>query len=171
MAEIKSTIELMMERTSGMRLSDEEKRKIHEDELMKRARGLTNKLVEGSGRPEDVTALLSEGSQEDRELLESHIWNGLIDTMPRDRSALKHLEILEQLPRAKEKQAELEEARAALKTSEKDRAKDRSKLVTKERKKLASFGISGSAVIPKISDVPDTNFSAAVEKLRTEAGA
>lgn len=170
MGEIRSTVDLMMERTTGMVLSPEEKEKLRLEDLRKMAKGLTLKLLERPAEADEIIAGLSGQPEQDRALLESMIWEEMIDAIPTDQSALKHVELMQKLPKAETRAALLREVRSLLKSGLKDRTKDRKKILTREKKKLASLGISGTAVVPKIPDesVADSDLAAAVEQLKTD---
>lgn len=152
MGEIRSTIDLMMERTKGMALSDEEKEKFRREELEKKARGLRTRLVEN---PADADRIISGIDEEDpkkrREILDL-LWDELVDALIPGRAGAKLLDVLEKLPRAEEKADVLARMRSELKSAEKNRVKDVKKVLNRERKKLASIGISGSAVVPKLPE-------------------
>ena len=47
MAEIKSTMDLIMERTKGLTLSPKEKEEIHREEWLKKAKGWIQKFLDG----------------------------------------------------------------------------------------------------------------------------
>lgn len=170
MGEIRSTIDLMMERTTGMLLTPEEKEKLRLEDLRKKAKGLTLKLLERPTEADEIIAGLSEQPEQDRALLESMIWEEMIDAIPADESAIKHVELMQKLPEAETRAAVLGEVRTLLKSGLKDRTKDRKKILTREKKKLASLGISGTSVVPKIPDesVADSDLAAAVEKLKSD---
>ncbi|MEJ2716778.1 MAG: hypothetical protein P8182_06500 [Deltaproteobacteria bacterium] len=170
MGEIRSTIDLMMERTTGMVLSPEEKEKLRLEDLRKKAKGFTLKLLERPTEADEIIAGLGEEPEQDRALLESLVWEEMIDALPADESALKHVELMQKLPQAETAAPLFGEVRALLKSGLKDRSKDRKKILTREKKKLASLGISGTAVVPKIPDesAADSDLAAAVEKLKSD---
>ena len=58
---------------------------------------------------------------------------------------------MEMLPAGKAKAPTLHELRTSFKSRLKARGEDRKKVLAREKKKLAAAGISGSAVVPKIS--------------------
>jgi hypothetical protein len=146
--EIRSTIDLMMERTSGMTLSDDEKEEYYQDELKKKARGYRVKLLDSPTEIDQTLTLLD--GESDKLLLEAFLWEELVDTLPYDHTANRYLDIMEKLTQANLKAAVLDEVRALLKSSSKVRSQDHKKTLTREKKKLASFGISGAAVLPKM---------------------
>ena len=170
MGEIRSTIDLMMERTTGMVLSPEEKEKLRLEDLRKKAKGFALKLMERPIEADEIVGELGNEAQEDRALLEAMVWEEMIDALPADESAVKHVELMHKLPGSETRAALLGEVRTLLKSGLKDRTKDRKKILTREKKKLASLGISGTAVVPKIPDEAsaDSDLATALEKLKAE---
>ncbi|MEI7449335.1 MAG: hypothetical protein WCJ75_06895 [Desulfomonile sp.] len=150
MSEIRSTIDLMMDRTRGMSLSPEEKKRLHMEELRKKAKGFEIKILANPDSSDEIIASINNEPEDDAGILKSLVWNGLVQKMPKGEAVLKHLEILDKLPQAKAKGNILDDLRAILKTSLKNRNKDLKNILNSERKKLAAFGISGSAVVPKL---------------------
>jgi hypothetical protein len=147
LGEIRSTIDIMMERTSGMTLSDNEKDELHREELKKKARGYRVKLLDSPSEVDQTIASLD--GEADKSLLEALVWEELVDTLPNDHTANRHVGIMEKLPQATSKADVLDAIRTLMKSSSKVVAQDRKKVLTREKKKLASFGISGTAVLPK----------------------
>ena len=154
MSEIRSTIDIMMERTRGMSLSQEEKEQVRREEFKKRARGFRMRLLDSPSMADEILADLDTESNEDRSLLEAILWEELVETLHVDESAFTNLELLGKLPLAVSHAAVLAEMDAFLKSRMKGRALDREKILGRERKKLAAFGISGTAVVPKLPDEP-----------------
>ena len=150
MREIRSTIDLMMDRTRGMSLSPEEKKRLHMEELRKKAKGFEIKILANPDSSDEIIASINNEPEDDAGILKSLVWNSLVQNMPKGEGVLKHLEILDKLPQAKAKGKILDDLRAILKTSLKNRNKDLKNILNSERKKLAAFGISGSAVVPKL---------------------
>jgi hypothetical protein len=62
----------------------------------------------------------------------------------------KYLDIMELIDPGKANV--LKQIRATIKTSAKDKGSDKKKIIHKEKKRLAASGISGTAVVPKITD-------------------
>lgn len=170
MGDIKSTIDLIMERTRGMKLSSDERDDLRKEEFGKRAKGFRLKLVEDPTRPDEILTSLSDESPEDRTLLESLIWKEMVEHLPANQEILTHLDLMHHLPQARSKDRALGELRSLFKGGMKTSAEDRKKIVARERKKLAAQGISGTAVVPKIPK--DTEASpellAAMAKWKTQ---
>ncbi|MBM4327032.1 MAG: hypothetical protein FJ118_07695 [Deltaproteobacteria bacterium] len=150
MTEIRSTIDLMMERTRGMSLSEEEKDSLRREELTKRAKGFRIKLLDAASQADDILGSLANEPEADRKLLFSYLWNEMADGIPADHHAQKHLDIMEKLPQAAAKSELLGRFRELAKRFSKDQKKDKHKILAHEKKKLAALGISGAAVVPKM---------------------
>jgi hypothetical protein len=151
LGEILSTIDLMMQRTKGMSLSPEEKKDLHLEELRKKAKGFQLRLVEHPASGDETIASIDKENEDDAHTIKSLIWNDMVNNMPHGHELRKHLDILAKLPMAKKKSQLLDELRANLNSATKNRSKDLKNIANAERKKLAAFGISGSAVVPKVS--------------------
>ena len=152
MAEIRSTLDIIMERTRGMALSQEEKDQLRQDEFAKRAKGLQMRLLEDPANADVVLSSLGAMGDQDRTLLETLVWKTLVQDLPADRQGLKYVPVLRRLAPAKKKAPVLDGIEADFKAIAKAQGSEEKRLVAREKKKLASFGISGTAVIPKISD-------------------
>lgn len=168
MAEIRSTIDLMMEKTRGMTLSREERESLRLDDLRKRAKGFRIRLLQSPSAADETLSLLDELPPEDRDVLDDFIWEEMVETLPLDHQILQHLDLMEKLPQARVRGGTLEEIRSRYKTLLKDQAAERHKILAREKKKLADSGISGSAVVPKIPKKSDLNlnFSSNLESLK-----
>ncbi len=157
MGEIRSTLDLIMERTSGMALSEDEKKGIREESLRKRAKGFRMRLMESPDTVEEIFQSLGEETEEDRKDLESLIWRGLVESLTPDKEIFGALTLLEKLPQAGLKGPVLRELRARFTDELKDKSKDRKKILVKEQKKLATLGISGTAVVAKMPKESSTD--------------
>ncbi len=168
MAEIRSTIDLMMERTRGMSLSAEEKRDLHREDLRKKARGFVMKLLDNPSVSDEILAPLQDEPAEDRDILPAFIWNTLVESLPADHDLPKYLDVMGKLRQAGTKEHLLKELRSAFHTALKHQTEDRKKTVNREKKKLAAFGISGSAVMPKLPRVLDfgEDFALTLQKFK-----
>lgn len=154
MAEIRSTIDLIMERTRGMTLSEDEKGNLRREEFTRRARGLRLKLLDNPTGAEEILSALQSESEQDRTLLQSLLWEEMVQAVPADESALPQLELLGKMPQAGSKTSTLAQMRSFIKSRLKDRSRDRRTTLAREQKKLAAFGIAGTAVVPKLPKQP-----------------
>lgn len=168
--EIRSTIDLIMERTRGMSLSEEEKEDFRKEEFQKKARGLKLRLLDNPSTADEILAGLRQDSETDQRLLESLLWKELLGDLTADGPMVQRLDLLEKMPQAAGKEQILKALRDTFKASAKMRAKDRKKILARERKRLAAFGVSGSAVVPKLpadSDI-DTGFATKVDEYKAQ---
>jgi hypothetical protein len=170
LSEIRSTLDLIMDRTRGMALSQEEKESLHLEELGKRANGFKIRLLDDPSRADEILAVLDNEPEGDRLLLHELLWNTMVETLPADEEILKYVQIMEMLPSGKVKAAPLHELRASFKSWLKTRGEDRRKFVAREKKKLAAAGISGSAVVLKIpaGSGEEHGFDQELEKFKKE---
>jgi hypothetical protein len=170
MGEIRSTVELMMERTRGMTLSVEEQESLRKEKLGKIAKGYKMKLLQNPEGTDRILAALEQENPDDRELLEWLIWVQMVENLPTDVGILKHLDLMQILSPAKVKESAMTRLRAAFKIALKQHAPDRKKIILREKKKLAALGISGDAVVPKIpkNPEPDAEFMSVLEQCRKE---
>lgn len=169
MVEIRSTLDLIMDKTRGMSLSQEEKASLHMEGLRKRANGFKIRLLDDPSRADEILATLDNEPESDRRVLHSLLWNAMVESLPAHEELLKCLHIMEMLPAGQAKVATLHELRASFKSWLKTRGGDRKKVLARERKKLAAAGISGSAVVPKIptGSSAEQGFEQELGKLKT----
>lgn len=170
MGEIRSTLDLIMDRTRGMSLSLEEKESLHMEELRKRANGFKMRFLDDPSRVDEVLSTLGSESESDQRLLHALIWSAMLETLPADDEILKYLRIMEVLPAGRTNASTLHELRSSFKSWLKTRGGDRKKVLAREKKRLAAVGISGSAVEPKIpkGTVGEQGFEQELEKFKKE---
>jgi len=97
MAEIKSAVELAMERTKGLRLSHEEMEKMKEEEIQSKAVGLVNRFLEVDFHLREVERELAKFDPQQRRQLERLFLQNLITAMNLDRDNALILQGLETL--------------------------------------------------------------------------
>jgi hypothetical protein len=170
LGEIRSTLDLIMDKTRGMSLSQAEKESLHMEELRKRANGFKIRLLDDQSRADEILATLDSQPENDRRVLHSLLWNAMVESLPADEEILKCLHVMEMLPAGKANASKLHELRASFKSWLKTRGADRKKVLARERKKLAAAGISGSAVVPKIpkESSAEQGFEQHLGRLKTE---
>jgi len=153
-----------------MTLSSDEKERLRREDLLKRAKGFKIKLLHNPSATEEVLSPLDEYVPEDQRLLQDLIWQEMVESLPLDREILQHIDLMEKLPQSRPKGPILREIRSRFKTLLKDQAEERHKTLAREKKKLAAFGISGSAVVPKIPSQSSlhTDFSSDLESLKRD---
>jgi hypothetical protein len=151
LTEIRNTIDLMMERTSGMRLSEEEKHRIKREELEKKARGYALKLIDPNGPNQSTLSSLDQESPEERSILEPLVWKNIVQGISSEDDIKVVFDRFDDWPFFNSKRKKIEELRTKFKDQGKNKNKDKKNLLDREKRKLVDSGISGSAVIPKLS--------------------
>jgi hypothetical protein len=161
MAEIKSTLDLIMEKTRGLTMTEEEKRELREKNLVGKVRGLVQKYLDGAldmdRFREKAAALAGEAATDFSRILTKEVLsriepesdNGPLFAVIEQELETDTVRIRKRLERFEHK---LEEKRAA---HEKDL-----------RKMLKKRGISGSAVIPNLG--ADKDWLQLVARMRGE---
>jgi hypothetical protein len=153
MAEIKSTVELALERTKGLRLSHEEMEKMKEEEVQLKAVGLVNRFLEVDFHLRDVEKELAKFDPQQRKHLEQLFLQHLIEAMNLDREndlILQGLEAL--LPKSAWAVKKIKDLVQRYQLRKKDESlKTKTELLAG----LERLGISGSAVRPKVEGSPE----------------
>jgi hypothetical protein len=153
MAEIKSAVELAMERTKGIRLSHEEMEKMKEEEIQSKAVGWVNRFLQVDFHLREVEKELAKSDPQQRKHLERLFLQKLIEAMNLDRDNALILQGLETfLPtsaRAVEKIKDL------LQKYQEKKGDELRKTETELLARLERLGISGSAVHPKAEGSPE----------------
>lgn len=85
MAEIKSSIEIAMEKTKGLILSREEMQKIKDEELRTKAQSLVHRFLEVDFHLREVEKELAKLEGNQKKILEQLIWQQLIEAIDLDR--------------------------------------------------------------------------------------
>ncbi len=150
MAEIKSSIEIAMEKTKGLILSREEMQKIKDEELRAKAQSLVHRFLEVDFHLREMEKELAKLEPEPKKHLEKLILEHLIEAIDLDRNndlILEGLTTLRPLtsPLIKDVKTLLAEYQ-----EKKDKAFQETTAVI--IKGLEKKGISGSAIQPKVAE-------------------
>lgn len=143
MGEIKSTLELIMERTQNLSMSPEEKEENRRQEWLKKSRGWIQRFLDGRMAPEKVQEelLIPAPPSGWEKLLKEELVKGL-DLDGANEKRLLLLEVLLKHPSAPYQK--ILAAYADLATREKERQAERL------RQHWSGQGISGSALVPNL---------------------
>lgn len=148
MAEIKSTLDLIMERTKGLTMTEEEKKALHSRELGGKVKGWVQKCIDGTL---DLARLKEEIQQEKAKEpeLRPALLKELLDRVDPDGNSERVFQMMESI--LHRDTAPLRELIGGYRTelSEKER-----ELAAKAISDLAQQGISGSAVVPNLDRDP-----------------
>ena len=148
MAEIKSAIELAMERTKGLGLSPEEKEKLKDEEIQSRAHSLVNRFLEVDFHFKEVEKELSKYNPQQREHLEDLVFGTFSEAIQLDRDNDLIFQGLETL--RKQSKSTNEKIRKLLEEYGDRKNKEYDKIGKDILLKISRLGISGSAVQPKV---------------------
>ena len=153
MAEIKSAVELAMEKTKGMHLSREEKEKIKEEELHSKAQSLVNRFLEEDFRPGGVEKELARYTPDEREHVEKLIFRSLCEAIQLDRINDLLFQRIEAFQ--KESKNAIDKIRELIEDYRRRQEKEYRQAEKVLLKKWERQGISGSAVQPRIEGSPE----------------
>jgi len=148
MAEIKSAIEIAMERTQTLRLSSEEKERIKAEELQSKAHGLVNRFLEVDLHFRELAKELTKYSSEQRSQVEKIMIADFAAAMDLDRNNERIFQGVEILAPAKK--GLLGKGKVLIEEYQTQRGKERRKTEKALRHKLETRGITGTAVLPKL---------------------
>lgn len=162
MGEIKSTIDLVMERTKGMTLSGEEKRHLEEEREERMAYGLSARYLQGDVGLEELVKKTEGSPAPFRRAILTSMVEALV---PGGEEFLKALDALERL-KGKELQGPLKRGRDLSLQFAHALQKKRRKLKAELWDELAQRGVRGSAVEPNVDASP--RWKETVEELRRE---
>ena len=169
MSEIKSTIDIMMERTRGMGLSEAEKEQISRDALEKKARGYALKIHDYKDSTDKIVESLMGEPPDQLEELKKLVWNNLVSKIQNNDNLQSFMNVLENLDFVPGRKPVFQKYRSLLKDAQKDKSKDKKLIIDREKRKLADAGISGTAVVPKIPrDSEEQGINRLLENLKSE---
>ena len=153
MAEIKSAIEIAMEKTRGLRLSPEEEEKLREEEIRSKAHALVNRFLEVDLHFREVEKELAKYPSGQRIRLEKIMIQDLAEALDLDRDnelIFQGIEIL-----APEKEGAVPKIKQLTQGYQQQKEAARQKTAEALRAKWQSLGISGLAVVPKVAESPE----------------
>lgn len=145
MSEIKSTLDLIMERTKNLTLTDDEKREIKRKEEEERVRGLVQRSIDGTLLPAELDRELTGAIEDDPDFIKDTLHREIIERLDPDQDNGRLLDILERYVGI-----EKDLCTEKLDSFQIRAAAERKHLEEPLRKRLADAGIRGNAVIPNI---------------------
>ncbi len=164
MAEIKSAIELAMERTKGLHLSREEKGRLKEEEIQAKARALVNRYLEIDFHLREIERELAKQDQPQREQVESLFIRYLCEAIDLDRDNDLIFEGIESFRKGNE--VTLQKMKALIRDYRERKARAHGEAEKDLSANLERVGVSGSAVQPKTEGSPE--LEAALAKFKPE---
>ncbi len=172
MAEIKSTLDIIMEKAKGFTATEEEKAQFKRRDLEEKVRGLLHKALGGVMDLDRLSDQLAGLDKKDREIAMAVLLQQCLGTLDLEGDNKPVLEIMERLLKV-----DTSPLKAILKGYRKNLEKGKSELEEKIKKELEKVGISGSAVVPNVLAAPDWHryaselrekFLAALESIRNK---
>jgi hypothetical protein len=148
MAEIKSTLDLIMERTKNLTMTDDEKKAIHSQELRKKVKGWVQRCIDGTLDIPHLRENIKQEMEKEPEL-PADLFEELLKKIDPDGENEVQFEIIESvLQRDTAFLRELiDQFRAELADKEREKS-------AKEKNDLEQLNISGSAVVPNLNRDP-----------------
>ncbi|MGB9699078.1 MAG: hypothetical protein ACPL5I_06790 [Thermodesulfobacteriota bacterium] len=150
MAEIKSSIEIAMEKTKGLILSREEMQKIKDEELRTKAQSLVHRFLEVDFHLREVEKELAKLEADQKKILEKLIWQQLLEALDLDRDNDLILEGLATL--RPESSPLLKELKTLLAEYQQKKNSAFAETTAVILKNLEKKGISGTALQPKVAE-------------------
>ncbi len=150
MAEIKSTLDLVLEKTRNLKMTEEEKVKAKEDEVRGKMKGLIQKYVDGSLSLDAVLqAIESQGTDMARRFVESEALERMEPSDDDSDGNNRLLGLLDKL--APSKGVSL---RNILETWSSTIPEEREKYSADAKKRWAASRLTGSALVPNLDKDP-----------------
>ena len=153
MAEIKSAIELAMEKTKGLRLTREEIEYLKEEEMQTKAHGLANRFLEVDFHFKEVEKELAKYNPDQRQQLEGLMLQSLGEALQLDKDNELIFQGIETLREGRMRV--IQKIRNLIKKFQEQREKEFRKVEKELLAKLERQGISGSGVQPKVEGSPE----------------
>ena len=149
MGEIKSTLELALEKTGKISISEKEKEEIRRKEIAQKAAGLLNRYLEDRISPTDILREIERMEKKAGDTLREAILSRSIDALTLDQAGQKLLRGMEAL-----KGRTFQDARQKLETLgleyEREKREAEEKIRIGLEADLKKKGIYGSAVVPNV---------------------
>ena len=149
MAEIKSTLELAMERTKKMSISEDEKEAIRRKEIVQKATGMFHRYLQDHMSLDEVVKEIERMEDKAGTTIREYLCSKWIDAVSVDLENEKFLRGIESLKggRADDARQRLESLRSDY---EKEKDQARQKIGARLEEALRREGVHGSAVVPHI---------------------
>ncbi|MBN2122717.1 MAG: hypothetical protein JW821_00350 [Deltaproteobacteria bacterium] len=150
MGEIRSTMDIIMERARGLTMTEEEKREVREREMGASVKGLVQKYLDGARDMDGVRTEAVALQARDRDLTERLLRGEILGRMAPEGENLALLNLLEEVLGM-----DTGPLKAVVAEAKRETEKSREAAVRDLLKRLAKRGISGSAVLPNLDSDPE----------------
>jgi hypothetical protein len=150
MAEIRSTLDIIMEKSKDLTMSDEEKKAFKEQEMAGKIRGLIQKYLDGSLDMDKLNVEIAALAEKDEDMVKRLIREESVSRIELEGNNEPLLRVLGEITGS-----EAEFLREVLKEFEKRLEREKGIREKELIKSLDKKGISGSAVLPNINADPE----------------
>jgi hypothetical protein len=164
--EIKSTIELAMEKTKDMVLSSDEAEEMRLKELREKAQGLANRYLAGDVSVGEIKENVEGFEEKSRSLFRGQVALSLVDALNLDTENERSMQALVFLAGEKDLKGPLSEVNTLVARYRHAVAGETEELELTLKEELKRVGISGSAVKPKVKG--SLKYKEASEKARKD---
>jgi hypothetical protein len=149
MGEIKSTWDIVMEKTKGQEITSKDREQIKRAELNARIHGILNRYMDSRGNRECLKGELERLGEEEREVVEKELLFQLIDSIDLAEDNGRLIAGIETLKGEKAAKV-LEKLHLLISEYRSSREKKAREVEEALRQRLAAMKISGSAVEPSV---------------------
>ncbi len=145
MAEIKSTLELIMERTKNLTLSDEEKSDLHKKEVQGKIKGFIIKFMDGLIKLENLKNGITSFEEKDHEIVKEVVIKECIDKIDLKTDNKQIFDIIENVTDVDISSIQLLISDLLNELADARKIREQGLL-----KRIHKKGISGSAILPNL---------------------
>ena len=150
MGEIRSTLDIIMEKTKDLKISDEEKEAFKEQEMTGKIKGLIQKFLDGIIDMEQLRGEVSGLVEKGGDMVKRLIREESVSRIELEGNNEPLFRLLEEITGS-----EVDSLREVLKAFEKRLEREKGTREQGFKKRLEKQGISGSAVLPNINADPE----------------
>ena len=153
MAEIKSTLELVMERTRKLAISQEEKEEIKRQELLKKATGLSHRYTEGHVPLHEILRDIERMTDQEKSKVKKLLLSQWVEALSLESDHERLFDGIESL-RGMKVSGLREKFQLLVSEYQVERKKAEQDIERQAIEELRSEGISGTAVVPRLEGNP-----------------
>jgi len=146
MGEIKSTLDIIMEKTKNLTMTEEEKKDLRRRELAEKVKGWVQKYIDNRINQKNLKSELKKEGQDNYSMLQELLKIELVESLQMDDDNVKIFELMKDI--------------------QKEAAFEKPKRLEAIKKVLTKRGVFGSAVIPNLT--LDENWDAYYKELEAE---
>lgn len=155
MGEIKSSIEMAMEKTRNLIFSPAEKEKLHQEEILNRARGIVTRYQEGNLSLRNLEDELKNSPEEEKDFFSQQVVKEMVRNIQIAQDNQRILEAIPIVSKGKADPGILGKISSLANEHQKVLKEGIHSIESLLRERLASLGIQGDAVVPNIEESPE----------------